>query len=192
MRSTHERSSSRRVPTRSAADAGERSLPMTLEQALTAALDDEYRARATYRAVLRAYGDVLPFTHIVESEERHIEALRRLCERYGVRIPMDPWPAQISAPESLEEACRAAVEAERENRVLYERLMEAAGGRADVEETFRRLLTASQENHLPAFERVLARERHGAEPCARWPDGRRRRRRHRGGRPGGSAGPHSS
>jgi len=33
---------------------------MTLEEVLTAALDDENRARATYRAVLDAYGESGP------------------------------------------------------------------------------------------------------------------------------------
>ena len=156
-------------------------MPMTLEEALTAALDDEYRARATYRAVLDTFGDVRPFINIVESEERHIQALRRLFERYDVKVPPDPWPSRIPVPESLEAACETAIEAERENAALYEQLMEAAGGRADVEETFRRLLTASQENHLPAFERGLERER-GGRGSANAQQGQRRRRRHRGGR----------
>ena len=55
----------------------------TLERVLIAAFDDEYRARATCRAVLDAYGDVRPFVNIVESEERHIQALERLCRCYG-------------------------------------------------------------------------------------------------------------
>jgi hypothetical protein len=117
---------------------------MTLEEALGAALDDEYRARATYRAVLDAFGDVRPFINIVESEERHIQALRRLFERYEVKVPSDSWPSRVSAPASLEAACEAGVDAERENGALYEKLMEAARGRTDVEETFQRLLTASQ------------------------------------------------
>ena len=162
-------------------------MPMTLEQALTAALDDEYQARATYRAVLDAHGDVRPFVNIVESEERHIQALRRLCERYEVKIPADPWPSRVSAPESLEAACEAAVEGERGNGALYERLMEAATGRADVEETFRRLSSASRENHLPAFERALARERGRGDVPEPQAGGRRHRRRHRGGRPAGTA-----
>lgn len=157
---------------------------MTLEEALTAALDDEYYARATYRAVLAVYGDVRPFAAIVESEERHIQALRRLCERHGVKVPADPWPSRVSAPASLEAACAAAVEAERENGALYEQLMEAVAGQADVEQTFGRLLEASQQNHLPAFERALARER-GSHVGSDAPAGRRRqrRRRHRAGRP---------
>ncbi|MGH0029864.1 MAG: ferritin-like domain-containing protein [Myxococcota bacterium] len=132
---------------------------MTLREALLAALDDEYHARASYRAVLAAYGDVRPFANIVESEERHIQALTRLFERHGVEVPPDPWPARVSAPDSFEAACRAALEGERENAALYERLMRAAEGHADVQRTFRRLLSASQENHLPAFERALRRGR---------------------------------
>jgi hypothetical protein len=158
-------------------------MPMTLEEALTAALDDEYRARATYRAVIDTYGDVRPFVDIVESEERHIQALRRLCERHDVKIPADPWPSRVSAPESFEAACKAALEAERENGALYEQLMEAAAGRPDVEETFQRLLSASRENHQPAFERALARERRHGDAGGPQPLGWRHRRRHRGGRP---------
>ena len=153
----------------------------SLEEALKEALDDEYKARATYRAVLAAYGDVRPFVNIVESEERHIGALGRLFERYGIEMPEDPWPARISAPESLEAACAAGVEGEIENRALYERLMVAAIGHPDVEETFRNLQSASQDNHLPAFERALERERRGRTHGRADGTRRRQRRRHRGG-----------
>lgn len=156
---------------------------MTLEEALRAALDDEYRARAGYRAVLAVYGDVRPFVNVVESEERHIGALRVLFEREGLEVPPDPWAGRVPAPASLEAACQAAVDAERENAALYERLLAAARGRPDAEETFRRLRAASQENHLPAFERALARERGGGHAGRHGGPGRRRR--HRGGRGSG-------
>lgn len=167
-------------------------MAMTLKQALRAAIDDEYRARATYRAVLARYGDVRPFVNIVESEERHIRALERLFERYAIPVPPDKWAGHVAPARSLAAACEAGVEAERENGALYEKLMRAAGGRSDVEETFRRLLTASQENHLPAFERALARERPRSD-LAEATRGRRYRLRRRQRR--GSArqpGPHRS
>ena len=153
-------------------------MTMSLEEALHAALDDEYHARATYRAVLDAFGDVPPFIHIVESEERHIEALKRQCEKHGIEIPSDTWAGRVSAPESLIQACENAVKAERENTGLYEKLIEAAHEHPDVQETFQRLREASQERHLPAFERAAGRER-GDDPGCQ--GGRRRRRRHRGG-----------
>jgi len=146
---------------------------MTLQEALRAALDDEYHARATYRAVLDAFGEVRPFINIVESEERHIQALKRQCEEHGIEVPSDKWAGRVPAPESLERACEDAVKAERENAALYEKLIEAASEYPDVQETFRRLQAASQQRHLPAFERAAGREGRG--------DGRGRRRRHRGG-----------
>lgn len=120
-------------------------------------MDDEFHARATYRAVLAAFGDIRPFINIVESEERHIRALERLFERYELAKPPDRWAGRVGAPESVEAACRAGVEAERENAALYEDLLAAARGYPDVEATFHRLSSASQQNHLPAFERGLRR-----------------------------------
>lgn len=152
---------------------------MELRDALCAALEDEYKARATYRKVLERFGDVRPFVRIVESEERHIEALERLFARYELPVPEDTWPSRIDAPTSPLTACRAAVEAERENARLYEGLLEAARDHPDVRETFSRLLAASQENHLPAFERCASRETR-RETGGRAAEGRRHRRR--GGR----------
>lgn len=154
---------------------------MDLRKALTVALEDEYKARATYRKVLDAFGEVRPFVNIVESEERHIRALERLCDRYGVPVPRDEWPERVRAPASLLEACTAAVEAEKENSGLYEELREATREYPDVQETFLRLQVASEENHLPAFERCVARE-NGAPGSGDGRGGHGRRVRHRGGR----------
>jgi len=153
---------------------------MTLEEALRAALDDEYKARATYRAVLDAFGAVRPFSNIVESEERHIQALTTLFDSHGFDVPRDPWKNRIAAPESVAAACAAGVEAEQENAALYEKLLEAAHGHPDVEEVFHNLLSASQKNHLPAFQRGVQRERgNGGGERTR---SHGRQRRHRGGR----------
>ncbi len=155
-------------------------MSMDLRRALTVALEDEYKARATYRKVLEAFGDVRPFVNIVESEERHIRALERLCDRYDVPVPRDEWPERVRAPASLLEACTTAVEAEKENSGLYEELREATRDYPDVQETFLRLQVASEENHLPAFERCAARESGAAGRGGG--GGHGRRARHRGGR----------
>ena len=151
---------------------------MSLEEALRAAFDDEYHARATYRAVLQAFGEVRPFVNIVESEERHIQALKRQCEKHGIAVPGDEWAERVSAPESLKQACEDAVKAEQENAALYDNLIAAAREYPDVQRTFRQLQAASQEHHLPAFERAAGREEgHGGGGRS----GIRQRRRHRGG-----------
>jgi len=131
---------------------------MHCDEALAAALDDEYHARAFYRAVLSAFGNVRPFCHIVESEERHIEALLRHFERHASAPPPDRWAGRCAAPASLAEACRKAAAAERANARLYAELLAAAADDPALATTFARLRDASQERHLPAFERCLERE----------------------------------
>jgi rubrerythrin len=126
-------------------------------EALREALDDEYKARATYRKVIEAFGPVRPFANIVEAEDRHARALLALFARFGVEPPQDTWPERVTAPRTLVEACRAAVEAEIENEAMYERLLGQINDPAACT-VMRRLQRASQERHLPAFKRCLERE----------------------------------
>jgi rubrerythrin len=120
-------------------------------QALDEALDDEYRSRAKYRAILTHFGPVRPFVNIVEAEHRHVAALCAQYERLGLGIPSDPWPGQVTVPATLEEACRAGVDDERANGVMYERLL-AMSTDSEVSRVFRNLRDASQLRHLPAFQ----------------------------------------
>lgn len=124
--------------------------------ALDEALDDEYKARATYRAVLARFGEVRPFSNIVESEEQHIQALLAVYDRHDIDPPADRWAGRVEAPASVEAACRLGVEAERENDGMYVRLLEVVGD-PDIREVMARLREASRERHLPAFERCLQR-----------------------------------
>lgn len=125
--------------------------------ALREALDEEYRSRAAYRSVIEAFGPVFPFVNIVEAEERHASALINLLEFFGVEPPKDNWVGCVTAPSTLRDACRAGVEGEIENAAMYDRLLaEIVDPR--VRAVMRRLQIASQERHLPAFQRCLQRE----------------------------------
>lgn len=130
------------------------------------AIDDEYKARATYHQVIADFGDLRPFVNIVQAEQRHIDALVVLFERYGVPVPEDPWPSRVPRYGSLAEACRAGVEAEVENAALYDRVLEGTR-RPDVLTVYRNLQRASQENHLPAFRRCVERRGMGVGPGGR-------------------------
>jgi hypothetical protein len=142
--------------------------------ALQQALDDEYQAWATYDQVITDFGTVRPFANIRDSEARHIDALAATFRHYGIALPDNPWPGKVPRFASLREACEAGVLAEVDNAALYERLL-AATTRPDILAVFRRLRDASQQRHLPAFQRCA--ERGGtAGGCGR------SRRRHVGGR----------
>lgn len=157
-------------------------------QALHDALNDEYHAVAVYSQVLADFGTVHPFVNIRESEMRHIQALSRLFHSYGLDIPPNPWgtTSPIQRFSSLKEACEAGVQGEIDNIELYERLLNSTS-RYDILNVFLRLQAASQERHLPAFQRAAARQGSGLNSTSDLNASRRgeRGRRHRHGRAGG-------
>ncbi len=147
-----------------------------IANALIEALNDEYKARATYQCVIEQFGPIRPFINIIEAETRHIQALLPLFQRYGVPVPADDWKQRISKPESVMDACKTGVEAEIENAEMYDRLLKTTEGYPDIQRVMMNLQRASAENHLPAFQRCVSRtsdQRDSFEGCFR--GGRMRR-----------------
>ena len=135
---------------------GQLTAPVTMIDALREALEDTYRARATCRKVIEAFGPVRPFVDIRQDEERHARALRALFDRLGMEPPPDTWRARISPPDTLVEACAAASRAELEREAMYERLIPFVGDPA-ARRTMRRIQGASSRRYLPAFRRCFVR-----------------------------------
>jgi hypothetical protein len=121
-------------------------------QALADALDDEYKSHETYAQVIRDFGEVRPFINIVDAEARHIAALLALFDRYGATPQENRWAGKVSRFKSVHEACLAGVQGEIDNVALYDRLL-ASTRRADILDVFQSLRAASQDRHLPAFQR---------------------------------------
>ncbi len=151
-----------------------------IASALIEALDDEYKARATYRHVIATFGPIRPFINIVRAESRHIQALLPLFYRYGVPVPADTWEERIATPESISDACRAGIDAEIENAGMYDRLLKAVEGYPDIQRVMMNLQRASAHHHLPAFQRCFARSCGRQQSSADNP----RRKKMRGGRCG--------
>ncbi len=76
-----------------------------LEQSLIEALDDEYKAQASYRKIIEKFGEIRPFINIMEAEGRHIQALLPLFVKYGVSVPEDTWASRVEAPETILQCC---------------------------------------------------------------------------------------
>jgi len=131
------------------------------KDAVLRALDDEYHAEAVYAATLAAFGDVRPFSNIIEAERKHQAALLGLMDTYGIPVPANGYltgekPLR-ALPATLAEVCAVGVEAEIENARLYdEDLLPAVAGHADIIRVFTNLRDASIDKHLPAFERCAA------------------------------------
>jgi len=94
-------------------------------ESLADALDDEYKARATYDRVIEDFGVVRPFVNIVEAEKRHISAVLALFERYGVAARQDRWTGSPPGFSSLSAACVEAVQAEIDNVAVYHRVIKS-------------------------------------------------------------------
>ena len=126
------------------------------QQALIDAINDEYKARATYQKIIDTFGEIRPFTNIIKAEETHIKELLPLFEKYGVDVPKDEWYKDVPKYASVQEACKAGVQAEIENAKLYDEFFTFVKEQ-DIIDVFKALRDASQEKHLPAFQRCVER-----------------------------------
>lgn len=130
------------------------SLPSEVKSALDQAIDDEYKALSVYQAVIAKFGQVRPFSMIKGAEEQHIASLKSIYDKYGLTVPSNYWTKKVTAPQTLQQACQTGVDAEIANANLYKNdLLPAVKDYQDITLVFTNLMNASQEKHLPAFER---------------------------------------
>jgi len=136
-----------------------------MHQAVRIALYDEYAARSFYGKVIEAFGPRPPFVNIVQGEQRHIDALSRLCERFGIPRPLDPFPYETRIEPTWRGNCERGVAGEIANIQLYDYLLSQVA-EPEVRQVFQNLQAASRDNHLPAFRRAVlnavAQERYHA------------------------------
>jgi hypothetical protein len=133
-------------------------LTLDAKAALDSALQDERHAEAFYSAVITKFGEVRPFSNIINAERQHEDMLIGLYQTYGIAIPENGYAtgAQVApaAPETLADACKIGVEAEIANRDLYDgNLLPAVSAYPDITLVLQRLRDASEDKHLPAFQR---------------------------------------
>ncbi|MFA5006290.1 MAG: hypothetical protein WC509_02340 [Candidatus Izemoplasmatales bacterium] len=124
----------------------------TVEEMLTAAIQDEYLAQATYAAIIAAYGEIRPFTNIIAAEQTHIDLLLPLFEAYGIEVPANEAAASVVLPESITAALSTGVDAETANIAMYDAFLAVEDLPEDVATVFTYLRNAST-NHLKAFTR---------------------------------------
>ena len=145
-----------------AAPALSQTLTTDAQAALGSALQDERHAEAFYAAVMAKFGDARPFSNIIKAERQHEAMLIGLYGTYGIAVPENSYATGAqkapAAPETLVEACKIGVEAEIANRDLYDgKLLPAVAAYPDITRVMQSLRDASEENHLPAFQRCAGR-----------------------------------
>ena len=71
-----------------------------------------------------------------------------------MKIPDNNWVGKVSVPNTLQQACQTGVDAEISNAALYrEKLLPIVKDFEDITIVFTNLMNASQQKHLPAFEK---------------------------------------
>lgn len=129
-------------------------LPQEVQDVLGQAIDDEYKAYSTYEAVIKKFGSIRPFSMIIRAEEQHISSLKSIYDKYGLVAPQNSYSGKITAPSTLQLACKTGVEAEIANAALYQdELLPVVVDYPDITAVFTNLMNASQQKHLPSFEK---------------------------------------
>ncbi len=129
-------------------------LSNAVKDALDQAIEDEYKAHTVYEKVIDKLGSVRPFIMIVRAEEQHIASLKAIYDKYGITIPENQWENKIEVPGNLKESCQVGVDAEIANVALYrDKLIPAVKDYEDITTVFNNLMKASENNHLPSFEK---------------------------------------
>jgi Uncharacterized protein conserved in archaea len=132
------------------------SLDAKTQQAMIDAINDEYRSRALYNAVLHKFGSVRPFSNIVQAENNHVNLWMNLFAKYGIAVPTDSFAGNIKVPDTLKAACQMGVKAEIDNVEMYDRFLGFVT-QPDLKAAFTQLRQVSQERHLTAFQRCQNR-----------------------------------
>ena len=120
---------------------------------LEADIQDEYQAQALYTRVLADFGELRPFSNIVEAEGQHARSVAALFASRGWTVPASRFtPEAMPSFETFREACQAGWVAEGANIALYDSQLGQA-----LPDDVRRVLQANRDaslfNHLPAFDR---------------------------------------
>jgi rubrerythrin len=125
-------------------------------KAMVESIEDEYKARAFYQAVIDKFGEVRPFSNIVHAEARHAEMWKSIFTKYGLEVPPDNYAGNTEAPESLKAACEAGIEGEIANVEMYDNFLTFVK-EPDIRAAIAQLRMVSKERHLPAFQRCARR-----------------------------------
>lgn len=77
---------------------------LSISSMLVLALEDEYKAKATYEVIISEYGTITPFSNIVNAEQTHIDLLLPLFDTYQIELPDPVDKTELLLPDSISNA----------------------------------------------------------------------------------------
>ncbi|KGX89734.1 hypothetical protein N781_16065 [Pontibacillus halophilus JSM 076056 = DSM 19796] len=127
---------------------------MTLQKALTYAIEDEYLSQARYNAFIEKFGDKKPFPAVLQAEQQHIDALLPLLKQNNIAVPENKANEYVTAPASLNDAYQESKQAAIDTTAMYNAFGALPEIPEDVKGVFKRLGNTSQQ-HIQLFDQQL-------------------------------------
>ena len=94
------------------------------ERALDDALEATRQSVARYGAILQKHGRAQPFARVLRAKKRAVKKISKLMTQHQYEIPPERDRNDVSAPETLEQACRQGVAQEERNAAAYAKAYE--------------------------------------------------------------------
>ncbi|THF65464.1 ferritin [Pseudothauera nasutitermitis] len=125
-----------------------------VHQAVRIALYDEYAARSFHARVIEAFGPRAPFPKALQGCTQRIGMLLKICERFGIPRPLDPFPQETTVEPSWLANCLRALAGEAGKVRLHAELLMQVGEPA-VRQVLEELQHGSLHEYLPAFQQAV-------------------------------------
>ncbi len=128
-------------------------ISQNVKDALSKALDNEYKLQSYYQAVINKFGDKRPFSMIIGAEDQHVAVITSLDEKYGVSPIANQWSGNLPSISTFQNACQTSASYEQSTISLLNGLLPQVSSYPDITQVFTNIKEASQNSHLPAFEK---------------------------------------
>jgi len=123
------------------------------EKSIVDAIKTEYKSLNQYTKAVSRFGVNRPFSMISRSKEMNVLLLKALADKYGIKVPenTDAWKATVE--DTFVKTCKASSDLEKETITLYQtKYIPPAKDYEDISLVMNKILSTSQNRHLPAFK----------------------------------------
>jgi hypothetical protein len=97
---------------------------LTVDKMLQYAIQDEYLIRSHYESYILAFGDIPPFSNLKDTEDYHIEELKKLFKAYTLDVSEDFSKDYIVKAPDANSAIQNAIDRDLQNVDMYQKFLE--------------------------------------------------------------------
>ena len=125
---------------------------LTVQSILEYAAEEEYLARANYKAAITMTGTAKPFSDMVKKSDTDIASLQKLFTDRQLPVPTDESKIHVTFPFDFNSAKQAGEQMEADRLAMYERFLREPNLPNDLRVFFLQVKETSMKN-LRTFQR---------------------------------------